>query len=183
MEGGEAIPGNWCWRAEARPPAPSVIVDMDGVISEASGRQHYLDRPGKQDWAGFFAACGEDPLIPETARLLDLLDPGLVVVLLTGRPVGVRPTTLAWLDRHKLRWDLLIMRARGDYSVSLESKREEVAALRSLGFDPRLAMEDDVRNREMFHQEGIPCVYIHSGYYRDFAAPVRRPRPATGKQS
>ena len=29
----------------------------------------------------------------------------------------------------------------------------------------RLAFEDDRRNYLMFHQEGIPCVYIHSGYY------------------
>ena len=33
------------------------------------------------------------------------------------------------------------------------------------GFDLRLAFEDDRRNVEMFHREGVPCVYIHSGYY------------------
>ena len=27
------------------------------------------------------------------------------------------------------------------------------------------AFEDDRRNVAMFHAEGIPCVYIHSGYY------------------
>jgi hypothetical protein len=37
--------------------------------------------------------------------------------------------------------------------------------LRHYGFDLRLAFEDDRRNVEMFHGEGIPCVYIHSGYY------------------
>ena len=28
-----------------------------------------------------------------------------------------------------------------------------------------LAFEDDRRNLEMFRAEGVPCVYIHSGYY------------------
>jgi hypothetical protein len=28
-----------------------------------------------------------------------------------------------------------------------------------------LAFEDDPRNVEMFRQEGVPCVYLHSGYY------------------
>ena len=25
--------------------------------------------------------------------------------------------------------------------------------------------QDDRRNYEMFHAEGVPCIYIHSGYY------------------
>jgi hypothetical protein len=28
-----------------------------------------------------------------------------------------------------------------------------------------LAFEDDPRNVEMFRRSGVPCVYIHSGYY------------------
>ena len=44
-------------------------------------------------------------------------------------------------------------------------KRAAVAELRHYGFDPMLAFEDDPRNRDMFHGEGIPCIYIHSGYY------------------
>ena len=33
------------------------------------------------------------------------------------------------------------------------------------GWDVRLAFEDDPRNLAMFRSEGVPCVYIHSGYY------------------
>ena len=44
-------------------------------------------------------------------------------------------------------------------------KRAAVADLRAHGFEPQLAFEDDPRNRDMFHSEGIPCIYIHSGYY------------------
>ena len=44
-------------------------------------------------------------------------------------------------------------------------KRATVAELRKRGFDVRLAIEDDVRNREMFEAEGVPCIYLHSGYY------------------
>ena len=28
-----------------------------------------------------------------------------------------------------------------------------------------LAFEDDRRNVQMFHGQGVPCIYIHSGYY------------------
>ena len=44
-------------------------------------------------------------------------------------------------------------------------KRDSVEELRAFGFDLRLAFEDDPNNFAMFHSEGIPCVYIHSGYY------------------
>ena len=37
--------------------------------------------------------------------------------------------------------------------------------LRRYGFEPKLAFEDDRRNVDMFTREGIPCLYVHSGYY------------------
>ena len=37
--------------------------------------------------------------------------------------------------------------------------------LRRYGFELRLAIEDDRRNVEMFRAEGVPCIYMHSGYY------------------
>lgn len=155
---------NWWWR-EAPRIGPAVVFDIDGVLSDAATRQHFLDGPGRRDWKGFFDACGDDPLIEEVARLLTLLDGDLIVVLLTGRPGRVEPQTRAWLDRYALRWDLLIMRDFGDYDAARDFKQRTVTELRDAGVDPRLAFEDDRRNVEMFHGEGVPCIYIHSGYY------------------
>jgi phosphoglycolate phosphatase-like HAD superfamily hydrolase len=155
---------NWQWRDEPRSGGPAVVFDLDGVLADAASRQHFVDGPDK-DWDAFFAACGEDPLIEEVGRLLGLLEPSLVVVLLTGRPARVRPQTLAWLHRYHLRWDLLVMRNYGDYSAAREFKKDSVAQLRKAGLDLQLAFEDDRRNAEMFRRVGVPCVYIHSGYY------------------
>jgi hypothetical protein len=145
-------------------PGPAVVFDVDGVLSDAGTRQHFIER-GRRDWHAFFEACGEDPLIEDVARLMDLLDADLQIVLLTGRPLRVQPQTLAWLERYKLRWDLLIMRHVGDYSAAREFKQDTVYDLRAAGFDLQLAFEDDRRNLEMFRAEGVPCIYIHSGYY------------------
>jgi phosphoglycolate phosphatase-like HAD superfamily hydrolase len=145
-------------------PGEAVVFDMDGVLSDAAGRQHFLER-GNRDWDRFFEACGDDQVVEELARLLELLDPQLQVVLLTGRPFRVQPQTLAWLARYGLRWDLLVMRSRGDYAQVTMFKRDAVDELREYGFDLRLAFEDDPNNFAMFHAVGIPCVYIHSGYY------------------
>ena len=155
---------NWKWRAGPVDGGPAVVFDIDGVLSDADGRQHFLDF-GRRDWDAFFDACGDDPLVAEVARLLELLDPALHVILLTGRPGRVQPQTVSWLGHYGLRWDLLVMRSAGERSRVSTFKRSVVADLRAHGFDLRLAFEDDPRNRDMFHGEGIPCIYIHSGYY------------------
>ena len=155
---------NWCWRAGPVEPGPTVVFDMDGVLSDASRRQHYIDYPFP-DWDAFFQACGDDELIAEVARLLEVIDAEHRIVLLTARPIRVQPQTLAWLDRYQLRWDLLVMRDRGDHMAARHYKQRTVGQLRAAGFDLRLAFEDDPRNVHMFHSEGVPCIYIHSGYY------------------
>lgn len=162
-----ASPGDlqhWWWREGTVATGPAVVFDMDGVLSDAAGRQHFLRRP-RRDWDAFFDACGDDALIAEVARLLDLVDRDLYIVLLTARPLRVRPQTLGWLERHGLRWDLLVMRDFGDYTASRRFKRDAVEELRAYGFELRLAFEDDRRNVDMFHAAGVPCIYIHSGYY------------------
>jgi putative acid phosphatase of HAD superfamily subfamily IIIB len=158
---------NWTWRADdgrSHSGGRAVIFDIDGVLSNAAGRQHFLEH-GRRDWASFFEACGDDPVIEEVARLLELLDASLTVILLTGRPHRVHPQTVAWLKRYGLRWDLLVMRSRGDYAQVTEFKQSVVEDLRVRGFDLQLAFEDDPSNHAMYVAAGVPCVYIHSGYY------------------
>ncbi|MGH9066869.1 MAG: hypothetical protein ACRD0J_05180 [Acidimicrobiales bacterium] len=155
---------SWRWRAGPVAPGPAVVLDMDGVLSDATGRQG-LVRGGRRDWDAFFDACGGDTLVEEGARLAELLDPALAVVVLTGRPQRVEDLTAAWLDSHGLRWDLLVMRDFGDYSAARAFKARAVGELRAYGFDLRLAVEDDRRNLEMFTGMGVPCLYLHSGYY------------------
>jgi hypothetical protein len=146
------------------PPGAAVVVDLDGTLSDAAGRQHFLDSRPK-DWRGFFEACGEDPVLNHVARLVECLDPELRIVILTARPVWVREATVAWLERFDIRWDLLLMRDEGDYRSSPDAKRDAVRALTGVGFDLRLAIDDDPRNVAMFEAEGVPCLYLESGYY------------------
>ena len=142
------------------------MFDLDGVLSDAAGRQHFLDGSiGKKDWKAFFAASRDDPLLEDLHRLLSLLDASLAIVLLTARPTTVQDETLAWLDRYDVRWDLLVMRPERQYQPAVIFKRAMVTALRAAGLDPLIAFEDDRRNVAMFREAGVPCVYIHSGYY------------------
>lgn len=153
----------WTWHAGPRAGA-AVVFDLDGVLADAASRQHFLKGP-RPDWEAFFAASGEDPLVDEVAVLLQLLGPDLAIVLLTARPARIRRQTVEWLGRHKLRWDLLVMRLDGDYRPARLFKQAAVRDFVARGFDLKLCLEDDVRNVEMFRSEGIPSLYIHSGYY------------------
>jgi hypothetical protein len=157
-------PEHWTWRNGPVEPGRAVVVDIDGVLSDAVSRQHYLEAPSR-NWRAFFDACGDDPVIEEVKVLLDLLDPDLHVVLLTARPERVHHLTEAWLGHYGIRWDLLIMRPWGEYDMAREFKQSTVYDLRRAGFELELAIEDDRRNVEMFRREGIPSLYKHSGYY------------------
>jgi hypothetical protein len=160
----DARRSHWWWRDGPVPPRPAVIVDVDGVLADAQGRQHHLDWE-RRDWAAFFDAAGEDPVIEEVRALLGIVDPDVAVLLVTARPVRIRDVTLTWLDAHGLRWDLLVMRPRDELAAAWSFKREVVDELRGDGFDLRLAIEDDPRNRDMYDEAGVPCLYLHSGYY------------------
>lgn len=138
---------------------------MDGVISDASGRQDLL-RGADRDWDRFFAAASGDALSADAAELLGILGAGgLQIVVLTARPVTIRQLTVDWLEQHRIPYDLLVMRPASDRGSSRGYKQAALDDLRAFGFTPRIAFEDDARNVEMFRARGVPCIYIHSGYY------------------
>jgi hypothetical protein len=154
---------HWWWRVAPASARRAVVVDIDGVLADAKGRQHHLW--DSRDWDAFFDACGDDPVVDEVRTLLSLLDATLVVLLVTARPLRVRELTVSWLDDHGLRWDLLVMRPSDEYAPAATFKRDVVDELREEGFELELAMEDDPRNRAMYMEAGVPCLYVHSGYY------------------
>ena len=148
-------------------------MDVDGVLSDASSRQYLLGVEPRR-WADFFEASVDDPAIPEGIGLARALvgstdDTGAFgarpLVLLTARPARLVDTTMAWMARHGVGWDLLVMRVDGDNRTSPDVKWEALTDLRATGHEPALAVDDDPRNAEMYWSEGVPVVYVHSGYY------------------
>jgi hypothetical protein len=133
-------------------------------LADAAHRQHHLDPPWR-DWDAFFAEADGDDVFVETVAMLDLLSPDVAVTLLTSRPTWIQKITVEWLRKFQIRWDLLIMRPMGDYQPSPGFKRYELHTLQQLGFDPTLAVDDDMRNVRMYRDEGLPTLYLESGYH------------------
>ena len=155
---------NWNWRESEPEPGAAVIVDLDGVLADASGRQQFVQGP-KKNWDAFFDACGDDPLITTNASAVSLFDPTFAVIILTSRPLRVRDKTVDWLIRNGVRWDLLVMRASGDYAEAHDFKRRAHDDLVAAGFEIRLAYDDDPRNVAMYEALGIRTIHVPSGYY------------------
>ena len=139
-----------------------MIVDVDGVISDGSNRQHLAKA---RRWDEFFAGCPDDPPLEAAVALVNSLASDITVVLLTARPWPLLDDTVAWLQAHGVRWDLLILRPPNSGVRSRVYKAAEVDNLRRHGFELLCALEDDPRNVEMYAEADVPCVYVYSGYY------------------
>ncbi len=158
-----SYPENWCWRDGPVEPGPVVIVDIDGTIADARARMEGIDTA--DNWLDHMVGVREDPLITEVAQLVNLLTEDVAVVMLSARPISIQDETREWLEQHGVRWDLMILRATSSMDKPLNYKQHRTSELRQHGFEPVLALEDDRRNVDMYHDEGVPCLYIHSGIH------------------
>ena len=48
----------WTWHNGPK-EGPAVIFDLDGVLSDAAARQHFIKAP-RPDWESFFSASADD---------------------------------------------------------------------------------------------------------------------------
>lgn len=137
---------------EIRPPL--AVVDIDGVVADVRHRLEHLQcRP--KDWEAFFASASEDPVHPEGAELVAAFAEDHEVVFLTGRPERCRRDTEAWLERHGLRYDRLVMRPHGDRRPAAVVKLE---LLEELAHDREvsLVVDDDVLVIDAMASMGYP---------------------------
>lgn len=105
-----------------------VVFDIDGVLADASHRQHYVAARPK-DWDAFFAAVGDDPVIEAGRQRLLAAAAEHEVILVSGRPESTRAATTAWLARHGLGDPPLVLRADGDYRPAPVVKAGLLASL------------------------------------------------------
>lgn len=101
------------------------IFDIDGVLADASHRQHFVESRPK-DWDAFFAAVGEDVVIERGVALLREYQQRDRIVLLSGRPESTRADTQAWLERHDIDVERLVLRANRDFRKAAVAKADLV---------------------------------------------------------
>jgi phosphoglycolate phosphatase-like HAD superfamily hydrolase len=130
------------------------VVDVDGVVADVRHRLHHLDPP--KSWAAFFAAAGDDPLLPAGAQLVADLHRQHEVVWLTGRPHRLRPVTERWLRAHDLPCRELHMRPEGDRRSARLFKLGVLSRLLPRAID--VFVDDDPDVVQAARAAGVPTV-------------------------
>lgn len=142
------------------------VIDVDGVVADVRHRLHHVkSRP--KDWAAFFAAAPDDPLLPTGLETVRELAEKHVIVYLSGRPEHCRQDTLAWFEKHRLPPGELFLRPRGDFRPSRVMKVEMLAELQKVA-PIGVLVDDDVMVVEAVREAGYHV--LHADWMEERAA-------------
>lgn len=121
-----------------------VIVDYDGTLSDGTHRLHLLptkDLHLTESWSAFNQAAKHDAPISNTIAVVNgLWVSGFAVVVLTGRSDEVEADSHAWLAKHGVKYDYMIMRRATDNRKDTIIKEE---VLRAIGLENIVCAFDD----------------------------------------
>lgn len=139
-----------------------VIVDLDGTLSDGTHRLHLLptkDLHLTESWSAFNGAAIGDKPIQNTIDVVNALwKAEMGVVILTGRSDEVEVDTMIWLDRHKVKYDWLIMRRAEDNRKDTVIKEE---VLRTIGLQHiTCAFDDSPKVVKHFRSLGITTYQV-----------------------
>lgn len=141
-----------------------VVFDIDGTVSDASKRLHWVQSRPK-NWAAFNRHMGEDPEIASVAALARMLYVDHRLVFCTGRSEDDRSVTEQWLAKHDLKHHGVYMRPKRDHRPDFEVKRDLINQIWQEHGRPDLIFEDRSRNVEMFRSLGLQCLQVAAGDY------------------
>ncbi len=104
------------------------VFDIDGVLADASHREHHVTGKPK-NWDAFFDEVGSDSVI-EAGRQRLIEEAAMnEVVLLSGRPERCREDTLAWLERNGFGSMTLVLRPNRDFRRASVFKDQAIMAI------------------------------------------------------
>jgi phosphoglycolate phosphatase-like HAD superfamily hydrolase len=135
----------------------TVLVDVDGTLSDASHRLHFLRRRPK-DWNGFFSAMDADPPLEVVVRWVQNLAQDHEIVIVTGRPEKYKARTRAWLERHHVPFSRIFMRRDGDRRPDYVAKAEVLRQVAPT--DIAFAIDDRGPVCAMWKENGIKCYRV-----------------------
>ena len=142
-----------------------VIFDLDGTLALIDKRRDLATKNGKMNWNVFFNPDNIDLDTPNQA-VIDmanmLYSQDYSIYIFSGRSDKTQDATIAWLDKHNVNYDLLIMRPQNQlYKKDSDLKQ---SWLDTIGKD-RVSMVFDDRNQvvDMWRQNGLPTFQVADG--------------------
>lgn len=148
---------------------PAVVFDRDGTLASVDWVRPTEGDDGRMHgWDRFNAGLPFDAVVPYTADLLAAVPAGVHRFMFSGRAAGDRPgedfrrwQMLAWLRKHSLPIDSLLMRAGGDQRRDSVLKNEFADAVEARGFAILAAVDDRPQVcTECWEARGVPLVKV-----------------------
>lgn len=141
----------------------AIIVDLDGTLTNCDHRLFHVKKAPK-DWKAFFDMMDEDDIHSWCGELiLAMRARGHAIILLTGRPDNYRALTEEWLRRYQVPYDLLLMRAHGDYRSDEQVKWELYEQSIAPAYQVLFCVEDRAGVVAMWRERGIPTLQCDLG--------------------
>ena len=139
-----------------------VIFDLDGTLANIDKRRKLATKNCKMNWNVFFNPDNIDLDTPNQAviNMANILySQDYIIYIFSGRSDKTQDATIAWLDKHKVNYDLLIMRPQNQlYKKDADFKQSR---LDTIGKD-RVSMVFDDRQQvvDMWRQNGLPTFQV-----------------------
>lgn len=141
----------------------AIIVDLDGTLANCDHRLHHLQKSPK-NWSGFFEELGADKLNLWCSELVKSMKAsGYTIILMTGRSDEYKGSTIEWLTRHKIEFDLLIMRAKNDFRSDTVVKRDLYQKEVAPHYRTLFCLEDRQSVVAMWREMGVTCLQCDVG--------------------
>lgn len=145
----------------------AIIIDMDGTLADVSSIRHYLrgiKANGKPD-KNFDKFHEESVNVPpnhwvaEEARYYSSCL-GYAILIVTARKHKWRNHTAWWLGLNAIPSDALFMRGNNDNRPDYEVKKDILKRIRDLGYDVKLAFDDNPSVIALWEEEGIDTIRV-----------------------
>ena len=134
----------------------SVIFDLDGTLSEKSGRETF----------DFTSAGGDLSVGPIVELALALREVGWKIIVITGREEKFRGISESWLSVHLGSFESLFMRSDGDYRPDDIVKCEIYLNKIKDVYDVQFVVDDRNRVVKMWREIlGLTCLQVRDGDY------------------
>jgi hypothetical protein len=134
---------------EFNPNLPTAIIcDLDGTLALLNGRSPYDA-----------STCEQDGLNRVVADLIR----GKLVILVSGREEKYRSQTLAFLQKHRIDYAQLQMRATGDFRKDALIKREIFENHIRNRYNIEWVLDDRNQVVQMWRQLGLTCLQVADG--------------------
>jgi predicted kinase len=132
---------------------PAWLVDVDGTLALIGSRSPYA-----------WHRVGEDAPNPPVVELVRALrGTGNAIVVVSGRDGVARKATLAWLDRHEIPHDALLMRSPGDNRRDSVVKRELFDTRIRRTWQVKGVLDDRDQVVRMWRELGLTCAQVAPG--------------------